>query len=661
MRVFINGQEFSTGSKPIVPYPVQALPIAIRDTGEQRRQDSTLYTRFFFNNWTKYGLGFPRMRRDRGFGLHGMRDADAETRFDSGLYLPYLAQGATDPATGALSRFALDLGSNVWLFWDQTDTSGTGGYASSFTGSTTTWGAGTGHDTTVPIVTLDGVATRGVLGIIYLRASRLFFRTWDGSAWGAEVDVIAAGNSLTQSNGFDRNAAKIVELDDNLYVIFITNTGLGRVRKSTDGGATWATVGVDVDAVELMGATVWFDLNGDPAPVWHTDRGIYALDVSASVVQTLRMKPSRTQDFEGEGMAVANGRLYVPTATGGMTELSLIEAGVLAVNHIIGPALTTARTGFIRDMKVGDSWIFTAYDKGRTSGGQPGIYAWDFTRRQVLDGKVHIPVHSMHLHATSSRQIQWLHFSTMDDNTSRLHFAVRLGITADVNSLSDELFIAAPLVDPATGATINYETDGYVEIALDDMGDPHVDGAIYESLVEVDDLSATATTSDEYLKHLYGVDGAAYTTVTLGNYLSGTKSFKWGTGELGVTAKTISHRIEFYRNTAGTPVTTRSPKLRELEYRVSKNLNAGLLGWFVPVDIGETARLFQKDTEQVISDIETILASTPLVTFSYGKSGTKNVHAVPGARLGEFWAEGDRLREEGRRTGVAELRLQEVN
>ena len=652
MRVLINSLLFDTGGKPIVPYLPEALAVAIRDTGLQRRSDFTRYMRLVFNDWTKYGIGWSRMRRDRGRGEHGMRDADALTRYEHAIYLPLLDQDATVTAPAiVVSRFAVDRAAAVWLFGE---TAAAGGYtdicAKPFTGSTATWGAGSIFDVgSFTHVLYDGVVggTTGDVGVVYSRGVStvtLCFRRWNGSTWSAEVTIATIG--AISGNGVDSNRAKIVAFEDDFYIIAVVS-GTLRVFKSTDNGATWAQVGSDFIAAEVMGRTVWMDLNGDPAIVWHTESGVYALDISASAVQLLMTKiGGRSDDYAGEGMAVANGRLYVPSAQGGMWELELLTGGVVAVKHIAAPALPTARQGFIRYMETAEGWIFCAYDNGRLTGTQPSIFAWDTIKRAW---------HSELLRGTAGKQIQWLHISSADDGTVRLHYAERSGLTADHNSTTDERFLADILTDPASGKTIKYEADGYVEIAEDDLGDPHANGAVYESLVEADDLSAADT--GEYIKHLYGADGAAWDAATLGNYLSGTKAQKWGTNSLGLALKTIRHRLELYRDAADN---TQTPKLKEFEFRAYKNLAAGLLGWIVPIDLEATARTYGRDTEQVISDLETILGSNTLVLFEFGKSGTKRVKAGPG-RLGEQSAEGERLREEARRTGVAVVQLEQVN
>ena len=645
MRFSLNSNIYVTPpGSAVAPILLDPLAVPIRDTGTQRRSDFTLYNRFVFNAWTNYGIGWQRMRRDRGRGEHGMRDADAETRFESGVYLPYLNQDATDSTNLLLSRFAAELLSEIYIFGEKTTVT-ENPYVSQWAGATTTWGAGTATTDNDNSIMQDVAPARTLLGVLYtLNDNFLQFRTWSGSAWGAIVQVSTGGGITITDSG------KIISLDDVLWVFYSGGT-VGRLRKSTDNGAIWATAGSDVAVTAVTGKAIWYDLNGDPAPVFGTAQGVYAADTSANQVQLLLELPSNADNCRG--MFAANGKLYVSTGLGGMYELSMPAAGVISARIMTFPgpdSLPTARKGFVTGrVAVADRWAFIPYG-GDTASRNASILAYDLFSYQELRRDV---THSFYSHPTANQKILWCFLSSLNDSTTRLHFGVSTAATT-----TDERFIAAPLDDPAAGGTINYETTGYVEIAEDDLGDPHANGAIYQSVVEADDLSATATTSDEYITHKYGVNGAAWDATTLGNYLSGALSQTWGTN-VGVAARTIRHRLELYRNTAGTPVTTRSPKLREFEYRGYKNLTPGLLGYICDIDIQASADLQRVPVETIISQIETIQSSNTLLAFILGQQATRYVRADP-APSGTFRIIEDYLNSLGTVKGVTRLFLKRI-
>ena len=181
---------------------------------------------------------------------------------------------------------------------------------------------------------------------------------------------------------------------------------------------------------------------------------------------------------------------------------------------------------------------------------------------------------------------------------------------------------------------------------------------MYSAYVDALGLGATATTSTEYITHKYGVNGAARTASTLGNYLSGTPSLVFGT-TVGVAAKTIGNRLEFYRNTAGTPDTSKTPKLRDFEWRAYKNLTPGLLAYYVTIDLKATADYRKAPVSAVISDLETCMSSNTLLAFKYADDTTRYVRLIP-SQFGRLTSEEDAINQMGRRKGIVTLVLKRI-
>jgi hypothetical protein len=97
MLVTLNGNKYHVDR--VRQFPVNPLAGAFRTTGVQQRSDNVKLNRFVFDDWWETGLGRNRIRRhkadDSGRASSGIRDADAETRFQSGITLPLKAQSET--------------------------------------------------------------------------------------------------------------------------------------------------------------------------------------------------------------------------------------------------------------------------------------------------------------------------------------------------------------------------------------------------------------------------------------------------------------------------------------------------------------------------------------------------------------------------------------
>ena len=471
----------------------------------------------------------------------------------------------------------------------------------------------------------------------------------DMSSWSGPANQLPIGKVTSFTYSGD-NVARgcIIELNGTIYAFIFDNASTGseiEVLSTADEGATaWTAVAQISSATGPTGWATWRDLSGDVAPVIGTAEGVWALDTSAGVMQKLLSMPVDTNNCIG--MFEANGKLYVPTGKGGMYELSMPLAGIVSarIMEFPGPdGLIAAKQGYVTGpVALSDRWAFIPYG-GYEAGKRASILAYDLLSYSLYGRDV---THSIYYHGAANELLMFCALSGRDDGTMRLHTGARTG-----GSATDERFFAAPLTNPASGATISYETTGYLEIAEDDMGDPHTNGVVYQALLDADDLTA----SDETAVWKYGADGAAWDNATGGTFTDTVSSITLGSN-LGVAAKTLRNRQDLTR-AAGTA--TNTPKGKDFEWRTYKNLSAGKLGWLIAIDLEATATGLERDTEQVISDIETVLRSGPSVAFEYGKSGERYVRAIPG-RIGEHSVEGERLREEARRTGVAFVQLEEI-
>jgi hypothetical protein len=96
-RVSINGQLFTLADEMQV-YPVDSESQSIRTIGLQQRQNNRKINKLV-RDWSD-GIGYARLRRDTERGINGLRDADADTRFNSQLTLPLNPQTQTHASPG---------------------------------------------------------------------------------------------------------------------------------------------------------------------------------------------------------------------------------------------------------------------------------------------------------------------------------------------------------------------------------------------------------------------------------------------------------------------------------------------------------------------------------------------------------------------------------
>tara|TARA_R100000995_G_C3460362_1_gene112798 strand:- start:6 stop:1058 length:1053 start_codon:yes stop_codon:yes gene_type:complete len=216
--------------------------------------------------------------------------------------------------------------------------------------------------------------------------------------------------------------------------------------------------------------------------------------------------------------------------------------------------------------------------------------------------------HHMTKFTTANNKINWMTVGSGDDGVPRLHYGVKTS-----SSASSFKFLEQPLVNPRSGVTIKREdlsgTDsGTIELPYYDLGIPQESKAFLAAHCSADDL-----TSDEKVEFHYGLDGAARTTVDLGDFTSSVSKLLFGSGA-GVSAQNIGAMIKLDRGATN----TNTPKIRDLVIE----------GYVVPglaqehrmtIDLNQTASDTGQSVENVISNLETLLGSVVQTQFKFGQ------------------------------------------
>ena len=626
-----------------------------RLVGVQSTQNDPSVNRYRHQSFAQ-GIGWARMNRETGRGVEGMLDSTCWTALGPRT-LAKLQETQSHAATADHFKRAQNFKSDLWgMFEEEYVASGSHDVVARKFGATSDDWTGGGQitpaeNTDTSARGWDMISHKNSLfalcnnpastadEVTYIMRSSTDGVTWADAGLTGWPDSTTTNRylptSVTRRNNFDDDMGRLLSFGNVLLAAIYLHpsatdgNGTIRVYSSTDSGANWV-LDVTIPSGDGPKAFVdWVTLGGVRSPVLVTAEGVWSIDYTNdtfALIYELDGDPNT-----GRWATVGNdGSLYVGLGSGLILRLTIREADNLDV-MVIGPAgdgLVTARQGRANYiLKTPSKWLLVAYG-GHAASKNASIFMID-TSVILTDpetGEKFMPWHHMYQNVTANLDIVALAYSTEDDSTPRLHFAVE-GAAASVNSHIEE-----PFVNPKQSTTVKYQPSAisFIRFPVDDLGDPHTNADILQGLVSADDLSVNIT--DEFIEEEYGLDGAADTTVELGNYLSGTLALSFGSGA-GVAGKTIGRRLNFFRGATN----TNTPKLNESELRAHKvYIDKRVWGPFV-IDIdateqGETKPDKVADTdlhETIITALETVAASTTLVTFQAGGMAQTRVKVSP--------------------------------
>ena len=469
-------------------------------------------------------------------------------------------------------------------------------------------------------------------------------------------------NFVTLGENIDIGRLESIEGTGAFLIAWDEDPGTVDVFKSTNLGVAWTAAGTVLAPCPngIHGSAVYYDLNGDVAPVFTVDDAVYAYDISASALHKLVTLP--TSAANGKVCQVwanpyNNGleSLYISLSTGEFVEYTYSSSGnqVKILNFNLFGAMDADMSGYGTYAVSSNDFLIFAY-----GGAAAGKKAWigAYSGQGSVGDDRSAGFHHIFQNDTANRKIDWMALSAADDGNMRLHFQERLGATTHSTE-----FILNPLAHPDSGVTINYAASGVQDRPRLDMGFPFDNAAFFEVGLEADDLGAD--TDGEYINLDYGVNAATPST-DIGNILSGSRKLQIASGA-GVEGREIQIRENYARS--GT--TTSTPKGYDMELTYKKKLNKISAGndesdsyrsWSMDVDITSTANQENRNAQAVLGDLYEAEGNTIGQAFSYGLSGTRYVNVrVSGLRHGLSMVS-DETRAEASKVTTVTLQLDEV-
>lgn len=530
------------------------------------------------------------------------------------------------------------------------------------------------NDTTAGVRMFNAIEHKGKMLVVGTKGQSNegdyeWYSSTDGKAW-----AIGAGTgwpttdfvttTLSRRNNFDDRLAYILDENTRAVVALYEDPDSSggsisqhRIYHTTDAGANWTnTVNVPGSMTPHVLLLRWQDpysTTREFIPVLITNTAVSKIDVTNSTADLIYRLPGAAADGLAAAVWVADGRLYISQENGNILALGVdTTTGGITFENINPPnGFVTTRQGHANFIYGDDpDHLYIGYG-GHASSKNASI--WAIAAKRVWDGsKMVHPWHSFYKDATQDQDLHRIIISAEDDANTRVHVASE-GATSDTLVMFEE-----PQVTDPGQVTRNYEANGFIEFPDDDMGDPHEDTAVYQGIVNADDLSATSTTSDDFMEWFHGADGAAWTNSDNGNFESDNLSLQLGSG-VGASMKRIRNRLEFEQNTAGGPDRTKTPKLNDFEIEARKKL-IGKRVADVEIDLELTHQETGVKPKDALANLETIVQSVVLVPLSYGDQSDIQVE-VSRPRAWKLRAvdSGDGYGE-GHLTGTVPIRLSQA-
>ena len=655
-----------------------------------------------YSGWSK-GIGWRTQDRRSGRGVGAPRDSTWDTRFPV-LQLGLLPEVETHAAPADHLVRYISWGNDLYGVFEENYASGS---STVMTPTLRVWNASTDTwDAAATIITEDEQTDNDKGGRvfdaithkqnIFVLTNNIDLNNSEAEAGGARSyvlrlssDASSFGDTAVLSTRRLITSAihrRNLSTDDNGRLLDMTDTLMVALREdadsqdsginkiliyySTNSGTGWTAGAVILSGYGPKAFVRWRNPYSDPPgadiPVLVTAEGVYRVDVGGTTFELIYALDGNASNGRGAVVGQDNG-LIIGLGEGGRVVLYVTEDGGLEARGSGDPGdgLVATRQGHVTAIAApAMPWYFLAYG-GSTASTKAGIFAVEYTwQNDPVTGRLFQPWHSISQHTAANQVIPALVFSSQNDQTPRLHY------TVDGASASLAYHLTHPLDDESqTGIAHKRLASSTIEFARENFGDAHTAKNILRSRVDAEGLGTSDST--EYIEHEYGIDDAVATTVTnFGNFISTDKELFFGktlqniTGSseagtpIGISAHSIRHLFTGNRTSGDSSL---GPKVHEFEVIARNKINF-LKRFLLPIDITLTAlnRGTGGSAAQVLSDIETLQTTVPLLPFVWGDRGPYYVDISPPSGRLMLSPTGESGSDSGVETGIIQIMVEEV-
>jgi hypothetical protein len=644
--ILLNGNTYHLRGE-VQTYPVEQYAQAIM-SGLPSRANETKLRKLIYNQWHKWGLGYLRADAVTGSGVGGgVRDATVDTRFAT-LFLPILHEAQTHASNADHFVKYLEFKGDLWAaFEEDNDGAQNDAVARKYGATSDNW---TGGGTIVAGPTGSTVANNSrVFDMIihqenlYAATSRIagsgvqvqqhgIFSSSDGASWSVATGTgwvnLSMPNVIVARNTFSDDMAKMLSYGVTLLHAAADDNGNEAIEEAViyytvNSGTNW-TLGATIPTSYGIKAFLrWKDPYSSPvedSPVLVLAEGIYRVDAGGTTSDLIYGMDGNENNGRNAKIGNDDGLIF-GTGNGDLNVLYINSTGAKEIRRSGPPAdgLVNERRGHVNDIycPTGDKYYYVAYG-GHAGSQQASIFAVTYAwHTNISSGDLEQTWHSLYQEGDANLDIIGLIISTEDDGTPRLHFSIEGAGTSEMYHLEN------PFDNEAQSQVAHKRASaGFIEFSEENGGDPHIPKNILRARVDVEDLSADDT--GEYIEHEYGIDGADWANVSnFGHFISGDKELLFGRTQqnvsgqseagasTGITAHTIRNKLILNNNTAAN-----TPMVHEYELTVETHLPRKQ-GFQLTIDIGLTVQEGDVTEDDVRTNIDAVLDSVPLVSFTY--------------------------------------------
>ncbi len=554
-------------------------------------------------------------------------DAEADTRFASGIYLPRLKTTTTFPAEVAAveyRRIRHGIG-ELFLLGDGNSTSKTADEGILYFDGTN-WVDSTAKDDICvangsgSMDAADGVEHEGAFYVClrgqingYTTGPHIYLikatsaTSWDEVNNADSNSVMGACNNI--AHGLDGTSS-------DLFVTTVNPYGNINVRKSTDDGTSWSTLLPIRSSDDARGMAVFGDGSSSPVDdLWiGTAEGLWHVDVSGGTARLVVPFQHPSSSHSGQVKAVGPGLLF--------TDGPNVFLGNWVNNQFryeeLGPAciddgLPLAKQGDITAISYDNirDELACAIGGGAASK-HATIYIYNFAQRLW---------HCMYKNSTADKAIFAIEYSSETDGVNRLHFVEDNATDSD----SDAFYLNYISDSPESQTSATFATSGTVTTSRFNGFVDSLRSGFLKTRWRADSLEDT---SNEYLSVKTSINGdtlSAAQNVTTSPVTAIWVGADGASSAGGQGGYDIS--IECTLNRGGSSANTDTPKVRafSIAYEPKALKDDGTPPFIYRARISrdpDANRAIGRRPELVLSDLDASYAKAQLLTLTFKEGGT---------------------------------------